>query len=249
MLIYPYKTGSSSARALSEGTGARRIKHVGSKLRGSPNKVVVNWGSSDLPAEVQRCRVLNSADRVRAATNKLDCLRILTEGGVPCIPYTTERVNAQRWLEEGKAVVCRTVLRASSGRGIVLADTVDELVNAPLYTKYIKKESEWRVHVLPGGVLDIQRKVRDNRVPDDQVNWRLRNHDQGFIFQRHGLNPPVQVTDVATRAISALGLDFGAVDVIFNRRDDAAYVLEVNCAPGLEGTTLERYVAAFRAAV
>jgi D-alanine-D-alanine ligase-like ATP-grasp enzyme len=41
-------------------------------------------------------------------------------------------------------------------------------------------------------------------------------------------------------------LDFGAVDVIYNRAQDKAYVLEVNTAPGLEGSTLDNYVEAIQ---
>ena len=45
-------------------------------------------------------------------------------------------------------------------------------------------------------------------------------------------------------AIKALGLDFGAVDIIYNEAEDQHYVLEVNTAPGLEGTTLQKYTEA-----
>jgi glutathione synthase/RimK-type ligase-like ATP-grasp enzyme len=44
----------------------------------------------------------------------------------------------------------------------------------------------------------------------------------------------------------ALGLDFGAVDII---QDDGGnfYVLEVNTAPGLEGQTIKSYAEGFNA--
>ena len=38
------------------------------------------------------------------------------------------------------------------------------------------------------------------------------------------------------------GLDFGAVDVLWNERQQKAYVCEVNTAPGLEGITLDNYL-------
>jgi D-alanine-D-alanine ligase-like ATP-grasp enzyme len=44
----------------------------------------------------------------------------------------------------------------------------------------------------------------------------------------------------------ALGLDFGAADVLFNARRNQAYVLEVNTAPGLEGQTVNDYAEAFK---
>ncbi|MCS5737426.1 hypothetical protein, partial [Herbiconiux daphne] len=43
-------------------------------------------------------------------------------------------------------------------------------------------------------------------------------------------------------AMAAVGLDYGAVDIITNREE--AWVLEVNTAPGMEGVTLEKYTAA-----
>jgi hypothetical protein len=38
-----------------------------------------------------------------------------------------------------------------------------------------------------------------------------------------------------------LHLDFGAVDVGWNEHHGEATIYEVNTAPGLEGTTLEKY--------
>ena len=59
MFIFPYKKGSESAKALGEAIGARRIKSEGSRFKGSPEKVVINWGSSELPEEVMKCKAIN----------------------------------------------------------------------------------------------------------------------------------------------------------------------------------------------
>jgi D-alanine-D-alanine ligase-like ATP-grasp enzyme len=56
------------------------------------------------------------------------------------------------------------------------------------------------------------------------------------------------VTSEAIKAVNCLGLYFGAADVIWNDKEQRAYVLEVNTAPGLEGTTLENYANAFTTA-
>jgi D-alanine-D-alanine ligase-like ATP-grasp enzyme len=47
---------------------------------------------------------------------------------------------------------------------------------------------------------------------------------------------------MACDAIINLGLDFGAVDIIYNEKNNRWVVLEVNTAPGLSGETLNRYV-------
>lgn len=142
-------------------------------------------------------------------------------------------------------VVCRTLLRGHSGRGIVIADDVSELVQAPLYTQYIKKQSEYRVHVFFGEVIDIQKKMRRSDTPDSEVDWRVRNHSNGFVYGRDEVRLPDGAQQLCIEAVSALGLDFGAVDIIHNAHYDEYYVLEVNTAPGLSGTTLEVYTDAF----
>ena len=43
----------------------------------------------------------------------------------------------------------------------------------------------------------------------------------------------------------AIDLQFGAVDIIWNEKENKCYVLEINTAPGLVGTTLTKYTEAF----
>ena len=146
-------------------------------------------------------------------------------------------------------IVCRTVLAGHSGEGIVMAATRDDLVNAPLYVQYIKKQDEYRIHVGRRNgesiIISQQRKARRMEVRDDDVNWQVRNHANGFVYVRGDCNPPRAVLDAAKTALEASGLDFGAVDVIYNARQERAYVLEINTAPGLEGTTVEDYARFF----
>ena len=116
-----------------------------------------------------------------------------------------------------------------------------------MYVKYIPKKSEWRVHVFRGEVVDVQRKARRREVPDDKINWLIRNHDNGFVFARGEERGEIAngVEEQALAAVAASGLDFGAVDVIYNEARDMAYVLEINTAPGIEGSTLDGYVERF----
>jgi len=116
------------------------------------------------------------------------------------------------------------------------------LVAAPLYTQYVKKQKEFRVHVVFNEVVDIQEKRKrrtDN--PDNPREFRVRNLQTGWVYCREQIDEPRELRDLACRAIAALGLDFGAVDVIWNKKQDKCFVLEVNTACGLEGTTLANY--------
>jgi hypothetical protein len=163
--------------------------------------------------------------------------------------FTTERMRAGAWLGMGFTVVERHILNGHSGAGIRLVepDSEEGLQKCPLYVRYVPKKQEYRVHVCGGQAVDIQRKARRKDVADDDINWKIRNHDNGFIFARNedGVVPPDVIVQ-AVKAVNLLGLAFGAVDVIFNDKEQKAYVLEVNTAPGLSGSTLEGYLSRFK---
>ena len=170
--------------------------------------------------------------------------------------FTTDRYLAMQWVGQGFTVVERHILNGNSGAGIRLVEPVkpgedmneelNAIQKAPLYVKYVPKKQEYRIHVCGGEAVDIQRKARRKDVEDDAINWKIRNHDNGFIFARNedGITPP-DVIKQAVDAVKVLGLDFGAVDVIFNDKEQKAYVLEVNTAPGLAGETLQGYLRRF----
>lgn len=163
--------------------------------------------------------------------------------------FTDSFVKADMWLMKGHTVVERNILNGNSGAGIRLVepDSGEQLQKAPLYVMYVPKKQEYRVHVCGGEAVDVQRKARRKDVEDDAINWKIRNHDNGFIFARNeGDVVPPDVITQAVRGVSALGLAFGAVDVIFNEKEQKAYVLEVNTAPGLSGATLDGYVKRFQ---
>jgi hypothetical protein len=169
--------------------------------------------------------------------------------------FTTDKFTASHWIAQGHTVVERHILNGNSGAGIRLVEPILEgqgrnenniIEKCPLYVKYVPKKQEYRIHVCGGVAVDIQRKARRKDVPDEAINWKIRNHDNGFIFARNedGVVPP-DVIEQAVNAVIALGLDFGAVDVIFSDKEQKAYVLEVNTAPGLAGETLAGYVRRF----
>jgi len=248
--ILPYKRGSNSAGALARGLHALRISLTNSNIHNQAPKRIINWGNSgrNLPPQGLGTQhsFINTLEAVGIAANKLLAFEAMEAGGVRIPEYTTEYEEAVEWLEHGK-VVERNTLTGHSGEGIFIVEDEDELATeCPLYVKYIPKQDEYRIHIMAGEVIDMQRKARNRDVADEDVNWQVRNHSNGFIFMREGVNPPADVIAQAKAAILSTGLDFGAVDVIWNQHRERAYVLEINTACGLEGTTLARYTGAFR---
>lgn len=244
VFVYPYKAGSASAKAIAEGLGAKRIKLTRSRYVRKPGDIIINWGSSDTALTT-----INDDRLVGIVSNKLQFFQMLNEGS-PIPDYTTDRSVASQWITEGHSVCCRTILNGHSGNGLVLADTEEQLVNAPLYTKYVKKKDEYRVHCFKNPetseveVFHVQRKAKRREV--ESPNYRIRNHANGFVFVMGDVNPPACVLEAARYIFQQTGLDFGAIDVGYNERSDSVVVYEVNTAPGVEGTTLQKYIEMLR---
>lgn len=176
-----------------------------------------------------------------AGTDKLTQFQRFESANVPIPEFTCNIDVARSWLPDG-SIVCRTLLRSSEGKGIVIADTADQVVAAPLYTKYFKKKKEFRVHVFDGQVIDVQEKRKKRDILERDT--RIRNVHNGYVFCREGLMEPQQLRDIAIRAVSALGYRFGAVDIAYNEHRDECVVFEVNSNPGLQGSTLQTYTNA-----
>lgn len=253
VVLVPYKSGSQSAinltTALSTSLNAR-IRRLYTDERGTftakDRHVLINWGCSSVPARLSGGSHINKPDRVAVAANKLLTFNELKAAGTINIPeFTTDYETAQAWLNDGKVIVCRTKLNGHSGAGIVLAARAEDIVaQCPLYVQYIKKKYEFRVHVAFGKVIDIQAK-RKRTDYDGETDYAIRNHHTGWVYCREDIVEPHDLREQALATVLTLGLDFGAVDIIYNQHQDKSYVLEVNTAPGLEGTSVTKYTNAF----
>lgn len=247
------RRGSAGGSALARAMNIKKLtKQRLAEFIPGAGKTVVNWGNSEVPEKVSRCRVLNNPSAVNASVNKLTAFVEMEKAGVNVPQFTQSAGLAFDWLENGNTVVARHILRGSGGAGIQILRTLnewDDAIDAPLYVTYIPKKSEYRVHILGGKVFDVQQKLRKRDFPDEDVNWQIRNHANGFIYGRQidiiGPHKWDKIHHEAVAAVSALGLDFGAVDIIWNDKFSEAFVLEVNTAPGLEGETVGNYAMAF----
>lgn len=241
--VYSGNRPSNGAKELAKLPGFKRCR-TGKFVK--EKDVFVNWGTTNLQGlnagMVLGTYFLNTNDAVKRAADKLKTFKALVD--IQTVPWTTEQSVVEEWSEQGATIVGRQTLTGHSGDGIIIIDKGEPIQPAKLYTKYIFKEKEYRVHVVGVKVIDTQRKIRDpGREP---TSWKVRSHANGFIFARNGIDPDNDRNSLAVAAIQSLGLDFGAVDIIQDKHGKY-YVLEVNTAPGLEGQTIQLYGNAFRA--
>lgn len=240
--IYPYKQGSHSAKALADALGCRVLRHQNSKFVPRRGDLIINWGSGKLPSNLNNIAILNPPKATTIAGNKLSFFKSVSKDLT--VPWTDSRVEAQVWLDKGNTVVVRTVLTGHSGIGIQVTEPGQLLINAPLYTKYVPKDSEWRVHFMQPDIFYVQRKIKNPEIEEPKT-WKIRNHDNGFIFQHDNLTIPESVIENAKLIMKQTDLHFGAIDIVYNRKQNKAFTLEINTAPGLEGVSLGKYKDSF----
>jgi D-alanine-D-alanine ligase-like ATP-grasp enzyme len=101
------------------------------------------------------------------------------------------------------------------------------------FMEFVEAEREYRVHIFNGKSIRISEKGFTDDRKKDYIT-RKPTHDVRTVRQ------------AAKRAVSAVGLDFGAVDILARgEANQEVFVLEVNSAPGLGGSMPELYARTF----
>lgn len=90
------------------------------------------------------------------------------------------------------------------------------------------------------GIIYGEQQLPDRVVRSNHRGWKFSN------VRLNTLNNDLKAA--AVRAVKAIGLTFGAVDCCVDSAGHV-YIIEVNSAPGLQGTTLEKYIEAFQAKI
>lgn len=206
-------------------------------IRDSTTPVDVNWGRANANSQLN--------PDISNVTNKRRMRELFKEHGVP-MPRLVSRDE-----------ICTLAIRNerigpfigrpdkhTKGRGLWKICNVTQLNRALRGTRkkkaathfmeYIDKERaprEYRVHIFKGKSIRISEKVYTDESKKEYTTGKPR-HEIGHVRQ------------AAKDAIAAVGLDFGAVDVLAN--DSECWVLEVNSAPGVGGSMPRVYAEAFR---
>jgi hypothetical protein len=253
--------GSDTARELSRRLGARRLVAAPrARLRSTAGSLVVNYGTGHNPIFKlgDKSLVLNRPEVIHNAISKVKSHDLLRKAGVPTLEQTTVRSEASKWVQDGSGVLCRRD-GLSGGKGIVfIPKGSKDCPVADFYTKYFAKTHEFRAHVVSGRLIDLtQKRLKNGMAKTDSaesVARIVRSLDNGWIHAHEfhvAENTRKAIEKVAVEAVAALGLDFGAVDILAkpNKKTPQGVpelvVCEVNTAPGLGNeVTLKAYVDA-----
>ena len=167
------------------------------------------------------------------------------EQGLSTLEFTTDTQQAIAWCMGGDTVFGRKYLNSSCGKGIVVfdKDTAAAIHGCPVYTKYKKKKREFRVHVFKNQVVAITEK-RLRAGFEGTRDTKIRNLANGYVFCQEVSNIPEGLSALALAASKVSPSDFKGVDIGFNEKNNDLFVIEVNSAPGIQGTNLIKYTEA-----
>ena len=225
-----------------------------------------NWGASEIknrPLANTNAdfKWLNNPVNVANCVNKRKFFETYNPQNVDetFLEWTTDHNQVIGWYEQGTPLILRSTLTGHSGEGITYVDpNQDENEdNIPregsyrLCTKYFKKRHEFRIHFFGDVLFFAQQKRRRNDLEEGDYDPRIRTHGNGYNFchtERY-CDVPDTVRDIAELFVGEKreeGLDFGAMDILYNERREIAKIIEVNTAPSLDGeTTSNKYYEVF----
>jgi len=189
--------------------------------------------------ELQGVKVVNSALSIEKSCNKFHTFQVLAGAGVPVVP--TLLIAGPH--DTGKALdllggcpVMVKFLYGTHGTGVIQASSpaVAESLVASFQAlgihvclqPYIAESGGRTARILMAG----GRALVSLQMIPGTGGWCSNYHRGGAlsILEKDG-----ELVDLAGRAMDALGLHLGGVDIILSRR--GPLILEINSSPGLEG--------------
>lgn len=258
MATYVYSAHpSNGARDMTKALEAVRLRKFdgmdffrkGRRIIFAPTDVLVCWGST--VAEFDGPRIINAAPRM----NKYEELVRLRDSNINC--PVVERWNVSRSGAIPSGYLGRSLYH--SGGADFNLSRADHRID--YLTGKLDLVEEYRIHIFDGKSIRAGLKqVRDGFTRlEDELDYHarkrggeaniahpwVRSFDHGWRINYDNFKSKAEQRDIARRAVAALGLTFGAVDV---GRDstNTYYILEVNRSPGADPPTIESYARAIR---
>lgn len=229
-----------------------------SSRRCNTRRIVLNLGVGTAPVEFRQRELMysNTPTAVRNCANKILTFDMLNANDVPRLEYATGHMLElpPQWLEQDGKIVVRNTTTGHSGAGIQIVRRGTPIPAASLYTRYFRKDAEYRVHVAFGEVILIQQKRKRDGAQQEGEQALIRTHANGWVFTVNDLscdarNYRTNLVALALSAANAVGAGHCAVDILARHGDvNNMVVCEINSCPALEAnTTLSAYTQAFAA--
>lgn len=197
------------------------------------NSVIIRWGTRE-NITANNSIIYNKAGAIANATDKLISRQLFIKNDVSA-PRLLNHID-----DYNSGVVIARPYIHSKGKNLIVLNNKQELQNhwrnGWYYSEFIDKVREFRVHVGHSKVLALMEKHNPN---NGSIAWnRAQNDTEPFTRIKQAEADDQNLLSVlqeAIKAVNALGLDMGGVDVMLDK-DGIAYVLEVNTASTLNSS-------------
>jgi len=199
------------------------------KVRQQEVDLLVRWGCT---SNYTASKTLNKASAISTCNNKKLCREL----------FITKEINTPKMYQmntittEDFPVIVRP-LNHSRGRNVYLCKNFFDLTEANSKTngnnyisQYIQKDREFGIFVFNNRITSVIEKLPKIDGANNNIAWNVA---QGtHAFENVGWDTwPLKACVLALKAVNAIGLDFGRIDII--AKGDEYYVLEVNSAHSL----------------
>lgn len=214
---------------------------------------------------------INSTQAVANSANKLKMKTCFHQKEVPTASWGT--INGSIYLpsndlrypgipiNELEFPIVAKCIFGSRGRGNTLISTLDELnsflidknLSRYIFEKFYNFSREYRLHVTEQGCFYTCRKMIKEETPENQRWFRNDSNSVWILETNESFDRPISWRDIeiaSVKALQAVGLDVGAVDVKVqsNRKANGSLrdktdfiILEINSAPSFGEMTAEMY--------
>jgi len=201
--------------------------------------LVIRWGTDRSIQFDERAKaILNQGGIINENLNKRNAHQKMIASNVNTPILWTSWQEAKAKAKELKCKILRRKLHHTQGKDILCLKPTDFLPRnkrSGYYTQLLNKDAEFRFHMMSGKCIGLAQKK-----PEANANPLIWNHENGWVFEyiskedREDTPHFEAMVTQANLAMKALGLDFGAVDLIMVK--SKPYILEVNTAPSLYDT-------------
>jgi glutathione synthase/RimK-type ligase-like ATP-grasp enzyme len=207
----------------------------------SNNDILIRYGVDSYSSkDVLFHKVVNRAESIKKSKDKLFSSLLFKQYNIP-IPEIFIDISD---LKKKSFPVLRRLKFHSRGSDISFIRSKKDIVPGDYYSKFIKSDLEYRIHVFDNEVIRIQKKIPKKGTKKQFVH----NFENGYLLVdnfEHNIPLETNLIPLSIRCVQLLGLDFGAVDILISK-DYKPYVLEVNSAPRLNRYGRELYSFYFK---
>lgn len=218
-----------------------------------PFRSIVRFGSTTEVTDNIKRTELNSPAAIANSSNKLLMKQCFTKGSVKTADWTDKIQNIPLITDNWKYFCVAKQHFGSKGKGNTLLKTQKEYdtfikgrePNHYIFEKFYNYTREYRLHINEEGCFYTCRKMLKSDAPENASWFRNDSNCVWYLETNPNFDKPTNWDEVvkdSVKALKAVGLDFGAVDLRIQSAKDSKgkvrsnpdyIVVEINSAPGM----------------